>query len=125
MLHSVQHLFLSTESPSLPCGHRQTKKVREPTRNGHRERRAGARNPGCCAKSRAAKGFPSSPLPALICQPSHTDATLMHFLKTPQNIQGDKAGGQNPLQVGEANELSEITQVPPADPTQTGHLAHH
>lgn len=59
MLHSVQHLFLSTESPSLPWVETKTqtkKEVYKPTKHGQGERRE--RNPGCYAKAVVSKGFP-------------------------------------------------------------------
>lgn len=59
MLHSVQHLFLSTESPSLPWVETKTqtkKEVYKPTKHSQGERRE--RNPGCYAKATVFKGFP-------------------------------------------------------------------
>lgn len=66
MLQSVQHLFLSTESPSPPWGETKTqtkKEVREPTKHRHGGRREA--NPGCHAKATLSQGFPFLASPRL------------------------------------------------------------
>lgn len=46
-----------------------------------------------------------------------TELPPVSFLRDPKISRGTQWGAQSSLQVGEANEVSEITQVPPADPT--------
>lgn len=71
MLHSVQHLFLSTESPSLPWVETKTQtrkiEVYKPTKQSHRERREEQEGGSWVVVPRLwlPRGFPSSSLPAL------------------------------------------------------------
>lgn len=71
MLHSVQHLFLSTESPSLPWVETKTqtrkKEVYKPTKQSHRERREEQEGGSWVVVPRLwlSRGFPFPSLPAL------------------------------------------------------------
>lgn len=181
MLHSVQHLFLSTESPSLPCVETktQTKKkkrcVSPLSTSQRKKRRTGGSNLGCYTKAMTAKGLPflispslaptsSQPCPSwghlqvpstftLVCTGSSACHRVPHgrgapgtslslpflslyccslaegvtqtqsfpchltlmlppdalFLRDPKTSGGTALGVQPSLQVGETNELSEIT----------------